>query len=190
MSQPRVSVIIPTHNRAALLPVAVESARRAGGEPEIVVVDDASTDATPQVCRSLAGIRLVRLEKNVGLAAARNAGIHASTGEFIALLDDDDQRLPDSLPPQLEALQDNPEAAFCYGQILLGENATGRWTGEVLPEKIFRGDIFWRLLRGNFIPGLTVVLRREALLAAGLFDPRLRQVEDWDLWLRLAQFHP
>ncbi len=190
MSQPRVSVIIPTHNRAALLPVAVESARRAGGEPEIVVVDDASTDATPQVCRSLAGIRLVRLEKNVGLAAARNAGIRASTGEFIALLDDDDQRLPDSLPPQLEALRAEPAAAFCYAQVQIGESTSGQPTGEVVPQKLPRGDLFWPLLRANFIPGLSVLLRREALFEAGLFNSKLREIEDWDLWLRMAARWP
>jgi glycosyltransferase involved in cell wall biosynthesis len=70
----RVSVIIPTHNRAAMLQRAIDSARHAGTDPEIVVVDDASTDETKSICSNLAGIVYHRIEHNVGQARARNAG--------------------------------------------------------------------------------------------------------------------
>lgn len=187
MSGPRVSIIIPTHNRAALLPRAVASAQRAGGDPEIIVVDDASTDGTSEICRTLGDVRVVRLKRNLGLAGARNAGIRESTGDYIALLDDDDQRLPDSLPAQIAALEANREAALCYGQVFIGDSQTGESTGELAPQELPIGDLFWRLLRGNFIPGLSVVIRRVPLFEIGLFHPQLRQVEDWDLWLRMSE---
>ena len=93
----RVTVIIPTHNRPHLLPRAVESARAAGSDVEIIVVDDASTDQTATVCRNLEGIRHIRLERNQGVAGARNVGIFESSGKYVAFLDDDDLRLPGSL---------------------------------------------------------------------------------------------
>ncbi len=190
MAEARVSVIIPTFNRARMLPTAVESARQAGGDPEVIVIDDASTDETPEVCAGLRDVRVIRLKKNVGLGAARNEGIRESRGEYIALLDDDDKRLPDSLPAQMRALEAEPEAAFCYGRVLIGDPATGASTGESVPTELPVGDVFWKLLRGNFIPGLSVLLRRAPLFAAGLFNSRLRQVEDWELWLRLTEHRP
>ncbi|MBC7931382.1 MAG: glycosyltransferase family 2 protein, partial [Rubrivivax sp.] len=121
IGMPNVSVIIATYNRPHLLPRAVESARKAGKDVEIVVVDDASTKETSEACRTLPGIRYVRVERNQKLGGARNLGILASTGEFITFLDDDDVRLPDSLDVQAEALAAAPEAGLVYGQTILGD---------------------------------------------------------------------
>jgi len=115
-TMPRVSVIIPTHNRPHLLPRAVESAFAAGTEVEVVVVDDASSDETAAVCKALDGIRYVRLEHNQGVAGARNAGVLASGAEYIGLLDDDDVRVPGSIDLQLARLDNEPETALIYGQ--------------------------------------------------------------------------
>jgi len=87
---PSVSVVITTYNRSELLPRAIESALNAGTDLEVIVVDDCSTDDTPEVCAHIPGIRYVRLDANRGLANARNVGIAESSSEFIALLDDDD----------------------------------------------------------------------------------------------------
>src|SRR5687768_1777372 len=122
---PRISVIIPTHNRPSLLPRAVESARRAGSDVEIVVVDDASTDETAEVCASLEGIRYVRLERNQGVAGARNVGVLASTADFVAFLDDDDLRLPGSLDLQLKTLLDDPAVGFVCGPVLCADQGGG-----------------------------------------------------------------
>ncbi len=187
---PKTSIIIPTFNRCAMLGRAVESARLAGGDPEVIVVDDASTDATADVCAGLQHAHVIRLKHNVGLAAARNAGIRECTGDFIALLDDDDVRLPGSLQGQIAALQSNQEAAFAYGRVIVGTSETCEPTAETSPRELPTGDLFWKLLRGNFIPAISVVLRRAPLIQAGLFDPKLRQVEDWDLWLRLSERWP
>ena len=100
---PAVSVIIPTYDRPRLLRRAVESARSAGESVEVVVVDDASTDETAEVCRKLAGIKYVRLERNQGVAGSRNAGIQQARGEFLAFLDGDDLWEPHKLSRQVKA---------------------------------------------------------------------------------------
>src|ERR1700750_2842420 len=147
----RVSIIITTHNRPRILPRAVESARLSGRDPEIVVVDDASTDETGEVCRSLQGIRYIRLERNQGMASARNVGLRASSGELISFLDDDDERLPGSLDMQVERLEAEPRAAMIYGQALI-VGGSGAASQRLYPEHCPRGDIFWELLGQNFIP--------------------------------------
>src|ERR1041385_6138036 len=83
---PDVSVVVTTYNRAALLPHAIESAKNAASDPEVIVVDDCSTDDTSAVCANIDGIRYVRLNTNSGLANARNTGIAEGSGAFIASL--------------------------------------------------------------------------------------------------------
>ena len=104
----KVSLIIPTFNRPQLLPRCVESALRAGRDVEVVVVDDASADRTASVCEGLRGIRYVRLERNQGVAGARNVGLLASTCDYVAFLDDDDLRLPGSLASLAAVLPERP----------------------------------------------------------------------------------
>ena len=192
MPSPRVSFIIPTHNRAGLLAGAVRSAARAGGEVDIIIIDDASNDDTPHVCAALtqecSNVRVVRLERNVGLAQARNAGIDASTGEYLAFLDDDDLRLPDSLPAQIAALDAVPEAGLAYAPVELMDSG-GRRLGQIQPQPAAcpSGDIFWELLHENFMRVPSVVVRRSALDAVGPFRPGLRRVEDRDCWIRITE---
>ena len=112
---PKVSVIIPSFNRPHLLARCVESVRQAGPDIEVVVVDDASSDGTAKVCRALQNINYVRLDRNQGVAGARNAGLLASSGDYIGFLDDDDLRLPDSIAHQLALLEAAPEAGFVAG---------------------------------------------------------------------------
>src|ERR1043165_2130661 len=107
---PRSSIIIATHSRSQLLPRAVESARAAGIDVEVIVIDDASTDETAAVCRTLKGIKYLRVERNQRVAGARNIGLVASKGEYLSFLDDDDTRLPGSLDLQVELLAQNPDA--------------------------------------------------------------------------------
>src|SRR3989442_5787092 len=115
----KVSLIIPTFNRPHLLPRAVESAQRAGRDVEVIVVDDASTDCTAEVCAALPNIRYVRLDRNQGVAGARNVGLLPSTGDFIAFLDDDDLRLAGSLDHQVSLLAAHPEAGVgCGGGVV------------------------------------------------------------------------
>lgn len=185
----KLSVIIATRNRPRVLPRAVESARRAGAEVEIVVVDDASTEETQEVCRHLSGINYVRAERRQGLGGARNLGIVASEGEYLSFLDDDDVRLPGSLDLQLEALESAPEAGFVYGQASVGDQDCVP-TGEVYPRHCPRGDVFWELLAQNFVPCPSVIFRRSCLYRVGLLDDQSPVIEDWDLWVRIAELYP
>jgi glycosyltransferase involved in cell wall biosynthesis len=186
---PGASVVITTHNRAQLLPQAVESAKKAGSDLEVIVVDDCSTDETSQVCANLSGIRYVRLSNNQGLANARNAGVAESSSEFIAFLDDDDLRLPDSLDGQLRAIKSDSRYALCYGPALIADSRRQLPTGELYPLACPQGDIYWELLENNFIPMPSVLVRKSSLLELNCFNTQLRVVEDWDMWLRLAERH-
>jgi len=181
-----VSIIITTHNRPGLLLRAVASARLAGRDPEIVVVDDASTDETGEVCRSLQGIRYIRVERRQGVACARNVGLRASSCEYISFLDDDDERLPGSLDMQVECLEAEPRAGMIYGQALIvgGSESSAQ---RLYPKHCPRGDIFWELLEQNFIPCGSALFRRSCLMRVGLLDEKVPGIDDWDLWLRMAE---
>jgi len=186
---PRASIIIATHSRPQQLPRAVESARAAGREVEIVVVDDASSDETAEVCRSLSGINYVRLDRNQRVAGARNVGLVASRGKYLSFLDDDDTRLPGSLDAQLEALDQEPQAGLIYGQAILGDHE-GKPERNSYPADCPQGDIFWKLLSRNFIPCGSVVFRRSCLSSLGLLDDSIPGLDDWDLWVRIAEIYP
>ena len=183
----KVSLIIPTFNRPHLLARAVESAQRAGSNVEVIVVDDASSDGTANVCAALSDIKYVRLDRNQGVAGARNVGLLESTGDFIAFLDDDDLRLPGSLDHQISLLQGHPEAGFVGGGVMLADQDCVP-SGEVAIPRGKSGDLFWRVLAldVHLIPG-SVVVRKECFFEIGLFDRRLAGIDDWDLWTRIAE---
>ena len=184
----KTSVIIATRNRCSLLPRAVESAQRACSDVEIVVVDDASEDQTPEACHRL-GVHCIRLERRLGVVAARNIGLVASSSHYVSFLDDDDTRLPGSLDAQLELLEAQPAAGMIYGRAFYG-NAEGHADGTSYPEHCPQGDVFWQLLCWNFIPCPTVVFRRACLKRIGLLDEAAPGIEDWDLWVRIAELYP
>ena len=184
----KASIIITTHNRPHLLPRAVESARAAGTGVEIVVVDDASADETAAVCKNLAGINYVRVEHNQKVAGARNVGLVASHGEYLSLLDDDDTRLPNSLDRQIDLFEQAPAAGLIYGQSIV--ESGGRQPSRSYPDECPQGDIFWKLLSRNFIPCGSAVFRRSCLSRVGLLDDRIPGLDDWDLWVRIAETFP
>jgi hypothetical protein len=180
------SIIITTHSRPQLLARAIESARTAGTAIELIVVDDASSDATASMCRALPDIKYVRLERNQRVAGARNVGLLASSGRYITFLDDDDLRLPDSLDEQVQLLDKNDEAGLVYGQAVVRDESTER----VYPFRCPKGDVFWKLVAQNFIPCGSVVFRRSCLERVGLLDSYLAGLDDWDLWIRIASLYP
>lgn len=187
---PRTSVIIPTHNRPELLPRAVESAQRAGLDVEVVVVDDASIDQTASVCRSLPNIKYVRIDRNQGVAGARNVGLLHSEGEFVTFLDDDDLRLAGSIDLQSRVLAENPEAGFVCGGIIVA-NQNYEPTGEITHPGHPSGDVFWKVLEFDFpAMGLSTLIRKECLLRVGLLRRHLIGIDDWDLLARLAEIYP
>jgi len=187
---PSVSIIIPTYNRPDLLPRAVNSARAAGADVEIIVVDDGSQDETAAVCRKLAGINYIRLERNQGVAGARNVGVLASSAEFIAFLDDDDLRLPGSLALQTAKLAAAPEIGFICGAMLIADQ-NYRLTGEISTPSPAHGDVFWQLLELDFpVMPLSTVIRKQCLLSVGLLHRHLSGIDDWDILVRIAELFP
>lgn len=182
------SIIITTHNRPKLLRRAVESAFAAGTNLEVIVVDDASIDETATVCRDLTAIKYVRVERNQRVAGARNLGLLASGGQYITFLDDDDVRLPGSLDRQIKLLETNSEAGLIYGQAILVDQS-GQPTKQSYPRICHQGDVLWELLGQNFIPCGTAVFRRSCLDRVGLLDQSLAGIDDWDLWIRIAELY-
>ncbi len=185
MDPPQVSVIIPTYNRAGCLRGAVDSvlAQEFRGF-ELIVVDDGSTDETPQLLREYgSSIRVLRQE-NRGVSAARNAGIAASRGELIAFLDSDDAWLPGKLARQVEFFRQNPEILICQTEELWVKN--GRRVNPGQRHRKRGGMIFEPSLALCLVSPSAVMLRRELFEQVGLFDERLPACEDYDLWLRVS----
>ncbi|HEX7721847.1 MAG TPA: glycosyltransferase family A protein [Pyrinomonadaceae bacterium] len=187
---PRISVIIPTHNRPHLLIRAIESARAAATDVEIIVVDDASTDNTAEVCGQLAGIKHVRVERNQGVAGARNIGIFESSAQYIAFLDDDDLRAPGSLDLQADVLDRDPGAGFVCGAMIMADQDY-QATGEIIRPRHISGDAFWSLLELDFpVMPLCALIRKECFLRVGLLDRNISSIDDWDMFTRIAELYP
>ena len=194
-ASPVVSVIVPVYNNERHAAAALRSVLAQTFHVwELLVVDDGSTDRTPDVLAQFAGEPRVTLmrQANAGPAAARNAGIRRARGEFVAFLDGDDEWLPAYLATLLALAERQPTAAvyYCSAQCMDGD-------GRDLPQvaaarRVAPGDMYVTLLRANFLVPSAVLARRAALEEAGLFDPSeaLRSAEDWDMWLRLAHIRP
>jgi hypothetical protein len=182
---PRVSVIIPTYNRAHLIREAVSSVlKQIFTNFELIVVDDGSTDNTEEVLLAIDDSRLKFLRRaHTGPSRTRNAGIQAATGEFIAFLDSDDLFLPRRLSLQVAKMENEPEAGLVYGRYLsgVGSEATLIPVGECLPRLGIQ-----RLLLGPAFHWSTVLIRREILEKVGGFDESFVRGEDWELTHRMA----
>jgi glycosyltransferase involved in cell wall biosynthesis len=180
-----VSVIIPCYKQAQYLPEAIDSAlAQTYPHVEIIVVNDGSPDDTAEVAARY-GTRIRYIEQeNRGLPAARNAGILASTGQFLQFLDSDDHILPAKLSDQVAAFTAHPEVGVVYSEgYYIDED--GARTGPA-PVNHKSGWVFHDLLtlHGTSVPA--PLIRRDCLAQVGLFDPKMRSCEDVDLWLRIA----
>jgi glycosyltransferase involved in cell wall biosynthesis len=187
--KPLVSVIIPTHNRARLLQVALASVFAQKGlgnqfEMEVIVVDDASSDATPDVIARYPKVKYLRLDTNRGLMAVLNVGLKAARGKYVGFLDDDDLWLPEKLSLQAPVLEENPGLGVVYSQVIVVSDEISLFPDESAPS----GSIFRALLMGNIGGTRNVLVRRAAFEKVGYFDETLSTHEDYDMWLRLA-FH-
>ncbi len=187
---PKVSVVIPTHNRAELLGVAITSVLEQSFQDfEMIVVDDHSPDHTAQVVQCFHDGRIKYLchATNKGGAAARNTGIVNSSGKYIAFLDDDDEWLPEKLEMQVALLENSPPEVGCiYTSYLVVDRSSGNILGQKIVAE--RGDLSTALLSGNCLGGTSSVLvRKECFDKVGLFDETLPSFQDYDVWIRLSQ---
>lgn len=187
---PLFSVIIPTYNRADRIRVAVETAlNQTFSDRDIWVVDDGSTDSTKQVLAPYIGRINYLFQENAGPGPARDAGIAASKGRYLAFLDSDDRWDPKKLATMSRAIESRPDIALFYSDVrTIDEGGRELW---VQAPPHVDGNGYLAVLTGNFITNSAVVAHREAVIEAGGFAASgLMGPEDWDLWIRIAQNHP
>jgi glycosyltransferase involved in cell wall biosynthesis len=195
LDMPTVSVIIPTYNRAIMVKDAIQSVLdQTYSDYEIIVVDDGSTDNTSQVINELRShsekVHYI-YQENKGRSAARNIGVRAARGNYIAFLDSDDIFLPEKLSLQVMALESNRDFGMVYSHALLMDEdgnilediGPGRekLTGWVYPELLF--------IKKNIITIPSVMVRTQVLSEVGDFDETIHICEDIDLWRRIAMHH-
>jgi len=183
------SVIVPTHNREHLLPRALNSIAAQTQTPlEVIVVDDGSTDDTIATLRREYPDVVLFEEPHRGVSAARNRGIHASRGDWIAFLDSDDEWRPEKLARQDAALVSTPTVLLCHTEEVWVRNGV-----RVNPKKKHAkrgGTIFEDCLPLCCMSPSSVVVHREVLEDVGVFDESLPACEDYDLWLRITSRYP
>ena len=186
---PKVSVIIPTYNRAAALRKAIASVlSQTFQDFEVIVVDDASPDSTGDMVRSIGDqrIRYIRHQVNKGEGAARNTGILRAEGQYLAFLDDDDEWFSEKLRKQVALLDHSPlNVGLIYTGFRKIDIATGSTLLDLVPSK--RGNILNDLLEENCIATTTVLVRRHCFDKAGLFEEGVAFGADYDMWIRISQ---
>jgi glycosyltransferase involved in cell wall biosynthesis len=186
---PEVSTIVPTFNRAHMVEKAINSVlSQTYQDLELIVVDDGSVDETSRLLSKINDDRVIyiRHEKQKGAAEARNTGVAASRGRFLAFLDDDDEWLPDKLELQMEVFAKQPEIGMVYTGYFYVNAESKEIFREFRPK--VRGMLDDRLLMENCVGTTsTAVVRRECFEGVGGFDVQLRSSQDWDLWIRIAR---
>ncbi|HPV82888.1 MAG TPA: glycosyltransferase [Nitrospira sp.] len=191
---PMVSVIVPTYNRPDRLQVALSSIlAQTYQDFEIIVVNDGTIDVSDVITplNRDGRITTIRHDHNRGLAAARNTGLRAAKGRYIAYLDDDDTYLPDHLHTLVTALQNGEHKVAYTDAWRIHEVRQGDQyvvTGRDLPYS--RDFNCIDLLLCNYFPVLCVMHEKACLEQVGVFDESLFAHEDWDLWIRMATIYP
>ena len=184
----KVTVIIPTHNCQTYLGEAIESVfRQTLNAWELIIVDDGSTDATPEIVRKYLLDRRVKyvFQEHKGLPAARNRGLFHSKGETIQFLDADDLVHPEKLERQTRLLEAHPEIdGVISGHLFFKGDVSKGWGVRCCAKG--KTDIRKELLKGNFIVVNAPLVRKRAIVNVGGFDESLTSTEDWDLWLRIS----
>ncbi len=187
MNEPIVSVIIPAYNCEGYLAEAVDSALAQNLPCEIIIIDDDSTDRTLSVMEKYAEcerVRLLKNERNMGVAKTRNRGVQEAAGEYVAFLDSDDIWCEDKLEKQLEAIKNTDAVLCCTARELIDKRSQS--LGKIIPvkEKITYKD----LLKNNSINCSSVVMKREVALRFPFERDDLH--EDYIMWLRVLSAYP
>ena len=180
-----VSVLLSVHNGARTVATAIESIRaQTWSDWELVIVDDASTDGTAALLAGISDprIRVIRNDRNLGLAASLNKAFLAASGVLIARMDADDFALPDRLARQVEFLAAHPEIDV-LGSAAILVDGNDRETG-ISTRRERHEDIAATILKQNPFIHPSVMMRRHVLELLGGYDESLRRAQDYDLWLR------
>jgi glycosyltransferase involved in cell wall biosynthesis len=202
LTNPEFSVVVPAYNATRTIAATIASVLgQTAADLELIVVDDGSTDATPELVEQTAAgdqrLRLIRQE-NQGTAGARNTGLEAARGRFVSLLDNDDAWLPQYLEVIRQAFAASPAAGIAFSDAWIFDEGSGlvhhRTSLEYFPPGYLPSQMapidadrfLALLLEVNFITASTATLRKEAIDRVGGFDPSIRGVDDYDLWLRVG----
>ena len=187
--RPKISIVVPTYNRSRLVCRAIDSVLAQDYRNfELIIVDDGSNDTTATRLAEYKGRIHVIRQANQGVSAARNTGISAATGEYIALLDSDDEWLPQKLSHQINFFNDHPEAVICQTEEIWIRNGV-----RVNPKnrhKKHSGMIFEKTLPLCLVSPSAVMIRKTVFDSVGKFDESLPACEDYDLWLRICWKYP
>jgi glycosyltransferase involved in cell wall biosynthesis len=187
----KISVVMPTHNRADFLGKSIDSVLSQTYEDfEIIVIDNNSTDNTEEILKKYKDrrIKYVRNNENRGAGGARNQGIGLAEGSYITFLDSDDQLLPTKFEKQLTKLHTLPNncglvyCGFCYVS-----NQTSKPVKYVFPK--FYGNVYDDVIEKNLFPIHAPIIKKECFERCGMFDTTLAACEDWDLWIRFAKYY-
>ena len=188
-NRPLISVVIPTYNRGWIIAEAIESVLAQDFKNfQLIVVDDGSTDNTREIIRFYERDIILISQDRQGVSAARNSGIAAAAGRFIAFLDSDDIWQPEKLSVQVEFFNNHPEAFICQTEEIWIKNGL-----RINPKKRHKkpsGMIFEPSLSLCLVSPSAVMMRQSLFEIVGLFDERLPACEDYDLWLRVGCRHP
>jgi len=186
---PKVSALLATYERGDILMKAVESLREQSLiDWELIIVDDSAGSGTAEAVKKFssdARIRYFHREKKGSIANASNFGVARATGEYIAILDDDDWWIDSKkLEKQIAFLDSHPDYVGCGGGIV-AMNAEGRELFKTLKPKEDK-DIRRRALYANPMANSTTIFRRATAAQAGNYDESLKQFADWDFWLKVG----
>ena len=184
-----ISVIIPTFNRKETLKRAIQSVVMQSYTPyEIIVIDDGSDDGTKEWLKdNFPNVKYI-YQMNSGVSSARNKGIKFARGDWIALLDSDDEWLPSKLKDQANEIESNPAAKFLHTNEIWIRN--GVRVNQMKKHKKYGGYIFEKCLDMCRISPSSVLIKKDIFDEIGMFDETLKVCEDYDLWLRFASKYP
>jgi len=184
-----ISAVIPVHNRPHLVTRAVASVLAQTKKiDEIIIVDDGSTDSTAETLKQLGSQIIYIRQDNKGVSAARNAGIKRAQSEWIALLDSDDEWLPEKTENAADFVQRNPQYKIFQSHEIWVRN--NRIVNPKNKHQKKGGWIFKESLPLCIVSPSASIIRREVLDDAGLFDENFPVCEDYDLWLRILRKYP
>ena len=184
-----ISVIIPTFNRKKTLKRAIQSVLMQSYTPyELIVIDDGSDDGTKEWLKdNFPNVKYI-YQMNSGVSSARNKGIKFARGDWIALLDSDDEWLPSKLKDQANEIELNPAAKFLHTNEIWIRN--GVRVNQMKKHKKYGGYIFEKCLDMCRISPSSVLIKKDIFDEIGMFDETLKVCEDYDLWLRFASKYP
>ena len=184
-----ISVIIPTFNRKETLKRAIQSVVMQSYTPfEIIVIDDGSDDGTKEWLKDNYPYVKYIYQMNSGVSSARNKGIKFARGDWIALLDSDDEWLPSKLKDQAKEIESYPAAKFLHTNEIWIRN--GVRVNQMKKHKKYGGYIFEKCLDMCRISPSSVLIKKDIFEKIGMFDETLKVCEDYDLWLRFASKYP